>query len=90
MRFITFLGIFVSTGSFLFLVYTIITVFTKGVPFAGYGTLVSVITFMFGILFLILGVISEYIALIFDETKQRPNFIIRNKVGFDNDKKYEF
>lgn len=87
LRFITFLGIFVSVGSFLFLVYTIANVFIRGVPFAGYGTLMSVITFMFGILFLILGVISEYIALIFDETKQRPNFIIRNKVGFnDNDK----
>lgn len=84
LKFITFLGIFVSTGSFIFLIYTIIIAFTRGVPFAGYGTLVSIMTFMFGILFLILGIISEYIALIFDETKQRPNFIVKNKVGFED------
>lgn len=86
LRFITFLGIFISTGSFIFLIYTIIIAFTRGVPFSGYGTLVSIITFMFGILFLILGIMSEYIALIFDETKQRPNFIVKNKVGFNDEK----
>lgn len=84
LRFITYLGIFVSTGSFLFLIYTIINAFTRGVPFAGYGTLVSIMAFMFGILFLILGIMSEYIALIFDETKQRPNFIVKNKIGFED------
>lgn len=85
LRFITYLGIIISIGSFIFLIYTVITAFTKGVPFAGYGTLVSVITFMFGVLFLILGVISEYISFIHDEVKQRPNFIIRRKVGFDDE-----
>lgn len=86
LKFITYLGIIVSTGSFLFLVYTIITVFTKGVPFAGYGTLVSIMTFMFGMLFLILGIISEYIYFIHEEIKQRPNFILRKKIGFKDNK----
>jgi len=85
LRFITYLGIVVSVGSFIFLIYTIITALTKGTPFAGYGTLVSVITFMFGVLFLILGVISEYISFIHDEVKQRPNFILKRKVGFDDE-----
>jgi len=84
LRFITYLGIIVSTCSFVFLIYTIITSLTKGVPFAGYGTLVSIMTFMFGVLFLILGVISEYISFIHDEVKQRPNFIFKRKVGFDD------
>lgn len=84
LKFITYLGILVSGGSFLFLIYTVINAFTRGVPFAGYGTIVSIITFMFGILFLILGIISEYIALILNEVKQRPNFIVRRKVGFDD------
>ncbi len=39
------------------------------------------------LLFLILGIISEYIALILDEVKQRPNFIIRRKIGFDDEQK---
>ena len=84
LRFITYLGIFVSISSFTFLIYTIIVAFTQGVPFSGYGTLVSIMTFMFGILFLILGIMSEYIALILNETKQRPNFIVKKKIGFDD------
>lgn len=82
LRFITYLGIFISTCSFIFLAYTIITAFTKGVPFSGYGTVVSIMTFMFGVMFLILGIISEYIAFIHEEVKQRPNFIIKRKIGF--------
>lgn len=83
LKFITFLGIFISISSFIFLIYTIIHAINKGVPFNGYGTLVSIMVLMFGILFLILGIMSEYIALIFDETKQRPNFIVKNKIGFE-------
>lgn len=83
LKFITYLGILVSSGSFLFLIYTAIGALTRGVPFAGYGTLVSIMAFMFGVLFLILGIMSEYIALILDETKQRPNFIVKKKIGFE-------
>ena len=74
----TYLGILVSISSFLFLIYTAINGFTS-------GTMVSIITFMFGVLFLILGIIGEYIALILDEAKQRPNFIVKRKVGFDDE-----
>jgi dolichol-phosphate mannosyltransferase len=31
---------------------------------------------LFGILFLILGIISEYIGMIYEEVKRRPNFVI--------------
>jgi len=36
---------------------------------------------MFGILFSMIGVVSEYVGLIYEEVKQRPNFIVRRKVG---------
>jgi dolichol-phosphate mannosyltransferase len=49
---------------------------TKGVPFAGFGTLVAISLLLFGITYLILGVISEYIGLIYEEVKARPNFIV--------------
>jgi polyisoprenyl-phosphate glycosyltransferase len=50
----------------------------------GQATVVTLISFFFGILFLILGVIGEYLARIYDEVKQRPNFIVREKIGFGN------
>jgi polyisoprenyl-phosphate glycosyltransferase len=35
----------------------------------------------FGVVTLLLGVVGEYLALIYEEVKQRPNFVITRKVG---------
>jgi dolichol-phosphate mannosyltransferase len=48
----------------------------KGVPFAGFGTLISLILLLVSFLFVILGIIGEYIGLIYEEVKQRPNFVV--------------
>jgi hypothetical protein len=49
--------------------------------FAGYGTIVSLIILMFGILFFITGILGDYIARIYEEVKQRPNFVVRDAIG---------
>jgi len=56
-----------------------------GVPFPGYGTIVAVMLMMFGFLFTMLGIIAIYIGLIYEEVKQRPNYIVRELVGLKND-----
>ena len=38
-----------------------------------------------GFLFTMLGIVSEYVGLIYEEVKQRPNFVVRTKVGLDDD-----
>ncbi|HMK48187.1 MAG TPA: glycosyltransferase family 2 protein [Methanocella sp.] len=55
-------------------------IFGREVP--GFTTLITVILLMSGIIILILGIIGEYISRIYDEVKQRPNYIIRNEIGF--------
>jgi glycosyltransferase involved in cell wall biosynthesis len=82
-RFISIFGFIVSGASLAYLLFTVIHVFIKGVPFPGYGTIISLILLMFGFLFLILGVLGQYIAQIYEEVKSRPNFIVRTKIGFD-------
>ena len=52
-----------------------------GVPFPGFGSLICVMLIGFGILTMFLGVVGEYLGLIYEEVKQRPNFVITNKVG---------
>ena len=37
-----------------------------------------------GIILLVLGIIGEYVGRIYGEIKQRPLYIIREKMGFDN------
>jgi dolichol-phosphate mannosyltransferase len=52
-----------------------------GVPFAGYGLIVSAIISGFGLVFLCLGVMAQYLSLIYEEVKRRPNFVIRDSTG---------
>jgi dolichol-phosphate mannosyltransferase len=52
----------------------------NGVPFPGFGTLLSLELLLFGITFLFLGLLGRYIGLMFREVQQRPNFLIRSVV----------
>jgi dolichol-phosphate mannosyltransferase len=81
LKFISLFGLGLSVLSFLSLVVLAVVFVVSGVPFAGFGTIVSVIVLMFGFLFTMLGVVAEYVGLIYEEVKQRPNFIVRERVG---------
>ncbi|OAI04618.1 glycosyl transferase [Methylomonas methanica] len=84
LKLITIMGVTISILSFVLLAWTMIKAILWGVPFAGYGTIMTVMLLMFGILFTMLGVVSEYVGLIYEEVKNRPNFIVRETVGFDS------
>lgn len=81
LRMITITGILVSVASFISLIGIVIRVIGWGVPFPGFGTIMAVMLLLFGILFTMLGIVSEYVGLIYEEVKQRPNFIVKEKVG---------
>jgi glycosyltransferase involved in cell wall biosynthesis len=83
LKFISVFGLFLSVLSFVGLVVLAVLFVVSGVPFAGFGTIVSLIVLMFGFLFTMLGVVAEYVGLIYEEVKQRPNFVVRERVGID-------
>lgn len=73
-----FLSSFVAVITFLIM----LTVWlTKGVPFPGFGSIMALCLFVFGMLTLMLGVVAEYIGLIYQEVKQRPNFIVQETLN---------
>lgn len=78
----TFLGFVLSLFSFFVIVYQIALFFIIGRGAPGITTIVVLIGFLFGVVFLILGVMGEYISRIYDEVKKRPSFIVKNKIGF--------
>lgn len=83
LKIVTLLGFILSLISFSMIIVqlTLYIIIGRGAP--GISTIVILISFLFGMLFLILGVIGEYLARIYDEVKKRPNYIVWNKIGFN-------
>ena len=82
LRLISIFGFCLSIFSMIVLAAMTIAWFTYGVPFAGYGTIVALILLGIGIQSLMLGIISEYVGLVYEESKNRPNFIVSETIGF--------
>ena len=66
-------GLLAGILGLIVLIYTLLT--RRGAP-DGYATIVVLICFMFAILFLIVGIIGEYISILFTEMKDRPIYIV--------------
>jgi dolichol-phosphate mannosyltransferase len=81
LRLITIFGIFLSAFSFLAIMPLAIIWITSGVPFAGFGTIISLFLLVIGILSLMIGILSEYIGLIYEEVKSRPNYIVSEYIA---------
>jgi len=80
LRFITGLGLIVSLISFLVTVWAIaVRLFTQdAIP--GWASTVLPIYFLGGIQLLCLGIMGEYLAKIYSETKRRPRYIIEKTI----------
>lgn len=69
-------GMIVSFIAFIYIAYLLIRPLF-GVPTGdGYSSLMAVILFLGGVQLLSLGVIGEYVGRIFNETKQRPLYLV--------------
>lgn len=76
LRMITMSGITLSAISFLAVIPLALIWVIAGVPFAGFGTLVTLVLLVVGILAFMIGILSEYVGLIYEEVKARPNFVV--------------
>jgi len=81
LRLATVMGFVVSIVALLYMVYVFVKTLIYGDPVAGYPTLIIVILFMGGVQLISLGIIGEYLARIFNESKDRPVYIVRDKEG---------
>jgi dolichol-phosphate mannosyltransferase len=84
LRIIPIFGIGMAVISLLTLVISAIGWVLFGVPYNGFGTTVAIQLVLFSFLFLMLGVMSEYVGMIFEEVRERPHFIVDGTFGFED------
>lgn len=83
LRISTVVGFLVSLGAFIYMFYVFFKALFFGEAVQGYPTIVILILFLGGIQLLSIGIIGEYLGRIYNETKNRPNYIVRE---FNNKK----
>ena len=86
LKLITLTGVVLSLTSFVSIVVFVNIWLFIGVPFAGFGTIVSIAVLAFGTLTFMLGIIAEYLGLIYEEVKGRPNFVVSDVLGANLDR----
>ena len=77
LRIATIAGIIVSMFGFLYMLFIVIKALVFGDPVAGYPSLICIITLLGGMQLLFLGILGEYLAKTYMETKKRPIYIIK-------------
>ncbi|QXE02109.1 glycosyltransferase family 2 protein [Terribacillus sp. DMT04] len=88
LRLCLYAGFIVLFLSIAYILYTFVEVLIRGVITPGYFTLITAILFLGGVQLVSLGVIGEYIGRIYNETKRRPHYLIKD-TNIEEMKHYE-
>lgn len=76
------LGITISTLSFIFALFELYRALTGQIAVMGYSSLIISIWFLSGVMITLMGMMGLYIGRIFDQVKNRPVFIVSDKINF--------
>ena len=75
----TFFGIMLSIAAFIAIIYIIIRTLLYGDPVSGWPSLATIILFIGGIQLFCIGILGQYLAKVFTESKKRPIYILKEK-----------
>jgi len=75
----TYVGLAVALSAFLFGVWIVLKTLLFGEPVQGFPTIMVTILFLGGLQLVALGLIGEYLGRIFNETKNRPLYLVRRE-----------
>lgn len=76
----TYVGGFISSLSFIFAIYIIIKTFIFGADVAGYASQMVITLLLGGMNLAAIGIIGEYLGRMFNETKNRPLYLIKRVI----------
>ncbi|MEA5508265.1 glycosyltransferase family 2 protein [Crocosphaera sp. UHCC 0190] len=81
----TYLGGIISLLAFFYGSFLIMRTLILGIDVPGYASLMVTMLFIGGIQLITLGILGEYLGRIYEEVKQRPLYLIRERYGFNID-----
>lgn len=70
-------GLWLFLSAFVYALWIIANVVLDGVETPGYATLITAVVALSGIQLATLGVVGEYVGRIYDESKRRPHYVVR-------------
>lgn len=88
LRVATYIGFTISLFSFIYLVIIVFQRLFTETTTAGWTSIVAINLLFNGIILILLGVIGEYIGRIYDESKDRPLYIVREVVSSHNNERH--
>lgn len=77
----TYVGLVTALGAALYGLGIIVSTLVLGSPVPGYPSLLVVVLFLGGLQLLTLGIIGEYLGRVFNESKQRPLYFVREHIA---------
>ncbi|OME70381.1 glycosyltransferase [Paenibacillus sp. FSL A5-0031] len=83
-RVMSVVGIFTAMLSFLYGLFVIYNALFGSIPLQGWASIIAIITFLLGLIMVMLGIIGEYLWRILDESRKRPAFIIDQAYSEDD------
>ena len=81
LRLVSTLGVIMTALSFILGLFYLYLFITEGRTAPGITTVILLTLILFGILFFVLGIISEYLARIYEEVKDRPPYLVKAKIN---------
>ena len=81
LRLLSMLGLLLALASLGYGGWVVLEYFLWGIDVPGYATIVVGMMFLSGIQLLSIGVLAEYVGRIYEEVKQRPSFLVRQRDG---------
>ena len=80
LRVVTGAGLAISIASFCMGTWIVFERLFLNQPIPGFATLAAAIFFLAGIQLVAIGIVGEYVARIFEEVKQRPQYIVAHEI----------
>ena len=84
LRISTFLGTLTAVAALFYLIVVVLQKLITGIDIPGYATVIVLILFLGSIQLFCIGIIGEYVGRIFEQSKDRPIYIAKEILNYEN------